>query len=83
MQLPRSQEEVLRNQSDTLAADLAEARYAANIDFGGVSSTAVSLPSNFPLSSQDMHTRAPTWPDPIAFAVMIKGVPFEDVFCAF
>jgi len=41
LQTPRSQEEVVQNQADTLAADFAEARYAANIDFGGISSTSV------------------------------------------
>ena len=39
-----SQREVERAQADTLAADLMEARYAANIDFGGISSSQACQP---------------------------------------
>ena len=36
MQVSGSQEEVERRQADTLAADVLENRYAANLDFGGI-----------------------------------------------
>lgn len=36
MQVTGSQEEVERRQMDTVAADLLENRYAANLDFGGI-----------------------------------------------
>ena len=35
-QVSGSQEEVERRQADTLAADVLENRYAANLDFGGI-----------------------------------------------
>lgn len=36
MKVSGSQEEVERRQADTVAAEVLEAKYAANLDFGGI-----------------------------------------------
>ena len=43
IQVTGTQEEVERRQADTLAADVLEARFAANLDFGGIQTDQVQL----------------------------------------